>query len=128
MKAAIGLAGAFGLFGSAFALHIVGGASGQRWLFAIAVALIYLTATGFAAISLAIAGFDRQSLAGRRQLAVGTVPAVVFTSAALWAANGRAFAAWNPPLTVVLVLISTTALLAVLSHLRRAAPKAPLPA
>ena len=69
MKAAIGLTGAFGLFAAAFALHIVGGASGQRWLFAIAVALIYLTATGFAAISLAIAGFDRHSLAGRRQIA-----------------------------------------------------------
>jgi hypothetical protein len=35
------------LFLGAFGLHIVGGATDQSWLFAIAVGLIYLLATGF---------------------------------------------------------------------------------
>ena len=42
---------AFVLFAASFALHIVAGAMDQGWLFAIAVVLIYISATGFPAIA-----------------------------------------------------------------------------
>ncbi len=55
-RSIFGLISAFALFAASFALHIVGGATDQGWLFAIAVGLIFLTATGFPAIALVLSG------------------------------------------------------------------------
>lgn len=87
------------LFAGAFALHIVGGATDQGWLFALAVALIFGTAAGFPAIAAALAGrLDAVTLTG------GGLAGVGLTSGALWAANGRAWEWWTVPLAVLLVL------------------------
>ena len=107
-----GLAGASSAFVAAFALHIVGGASGQPWLFAIAVALIFATATGFPVIALAIARpwQHRQRLA---LLTIGAAAGVALTASALWAANDRTLAWWQLPASVALVaLVSGASLLA----------------
>lgn len=99
-----GLGVAFGLFAASFALHIVAGASGQRWLFALAVALIYALAAGFPAVA--------AWLAGRANAAVlipGSVAGAVFTTGALWATNGRAFAWWEVPLAAALVIAAAAA-------------------
>jgi hypothetical protein len=104
MRIARGLAIAFGIFAAAFALHIVGGATDQGWLFAIAVALIFVSAVGFPVIAVAAGGFDDvQSQPARLTAALGAVAGFVFTTAALWAANGRAFAWWEYPAAMALV-------------------------
>jgi hypothetical protein len=109
-----GLGVALGLFLASFALHIVGGATDQSWLFAIAVALIFVTATGFPVIAMWASGLgELQSLAARIVGGVGAAAGFGFTVAALWAANGRAFAWWEFPLGSVLVLLGSGALLAV---------------
>ncbi len=105
MKAFRGIGIAFGSFAASFALHIVGGATGQGWLFAIAVALIFVTATAFPTIALVSGGFTSLDAVGAR--ATGAVSAVAgysFTLAALWAANGRAFAWWEFPTAAGLLL------------------------
>jgi len=89
-----------GIFAASFALHIVGGATDQDWLFAIAVVLIYASATGFAGIAAWLSG--RSSGAGDLVLLCWGLTGVAFTTAALWAANGRAFAWWELPLAIVL--------------------------
>ena len=101
-------------------MHIVGGATDQRWLFAIAVGLIYVTATGFPAITLMASGITlnerpRMKLA----LGIGAVAGIGLTIAALWAANGQAFAWWEFVLAPALVLFTSLVLLA----LRRFAGK-----
>lgn len=120
MPAVRGLGIAFAFFAGSFALHIVGGATDQRWLFAIAVGLIYVTATGFPAITLVASGITlnerpRMKLA----LGIGAVAGIGLTIAALWAANGRAFAWWEFVLAPALVLFTSLVLLA----LRRFAGK-----
>lgn len=104
MAAVRGLASAFALFAGAFVLHIVGGATDQGWLFAIAVALIFVTATGFPAIALWLGGLQHErSGEARATLVAGWTIGVGLTIAALWAANGRAFAWWEFPLAPALV-------------------------
>ncbi|MBK6662061.1 MAG: hypothetical protein IPG47_04675 [Thermoflexaceae bacterium] len=107
---------AFVLFAASFALHIVAGAMDQGWLFAIAVVLIYISATGFPAIA---AWTSRVSSARARWLAVivGVPFALLFTGGALWAANGRAMAWWVPPAAIVLISVGTGSILAIRSAL-----------
>lgn len=113
MQSARGLGIAFAFFAGSFALHIVGGASNQRWLFAVAVGLIYLTATGFPAIAVVASGLARsQRLQMKMVLGLGAIAGVGFTIGALWAANGRAFAWWQFVLGPVLVLVTSAAVLA----------------
>ncbi|MFN0148467.1 MAG: hypothetical protein ACKVT1_18345 [Dehalococcoidia bacterium] len=103
MAVARGLTLAFGAFAAAFALHIVGGASDQRWLFALAVALIYVTAVAFPTIAMVCAGEVRAG--GRRALlSLGGVAGIGLTGAALWAANGRSFAWWTLPAALGMVV------------------------
>ncbi|MEO6398462.1 MAG: hypothetical protein ABIP13_08340, partial [Tepidiformaceae bacterium] len=112
MRIVRGLIVALGLFLASFALHIVGGATDQRWLFAIAVGLIYLTATGFGANALIASGLAWAERAGvRTVLGIGSCAGVVFTIGALWAANGRAFAWWQLLLAPGLVLVTSATLL-----------------
>src|SRR5690606_26279383 len=56
MAAVKGIGLSLALFAFAFGLHIVGGALEWAWLFGLAVALIFLVATGFPAFALWIAG------------------------------------------------------------------------
>ncbi len=115
MNAARALVLAFVIFAAAFALHIVGGATDQGWLFAIAVGLIYLTATGYPAIAAWLLERGDPSVRERQfTLAAGAVAGVILTASALRAANDRTFAWWQPPLAVVLVTISTAAILALM--------------
>ncbi len=112
MLAVRGLGIAFALFAAAFALHIVGGATDQRWLFGMAVALIYLTATGFPAIALIASGLAlKDGHKSRVVLAIGGVAGLTFTIGALWAANGRAFDWWQFLVGPLLVLLTSTLLL-----------------
>lgn len=108
MRMVLGLAGAAAFFAVSFALHIVGGSTGQGWLFAIAVALIYVSASGFGVFAWMLAG----SRSGDRlTLGIGALAGVVLTTSALWAANGRSFAWWEPPLAAVITLASSAVLL-----------------
>jgi hypothetical protein len=110
MRAARGLVLAFALFAASFALHVVGGATGQRWLFAIAVALIFVTAGGFPAIALLLSGTVHRSREWRYALAIGAGAGWVLTMAALWAANGRAYAWWQGPAAIVMVWATSVVL------------------
>ena len=97
---------------ASFALHVVGGATDQGWLFAIAVALIFVSATGFPVIAVWAGGFaDLRSVEARAAGAIGAAAGYGFTVGALWAANGRAFAWWEFPLAALLVLLGSGALL-----------------
>lgn len=116
MAAARGLLVAVVLFVASFALHIVAGASGLGWLFAVAVALIFLTATGLPAVALLAAGARPATRAGRLVLVAGSLVGVVLTASALWAANGRTFAWWEVPASVGLVALSSALLLAARSR------------
>lgn len=109
MNIARGLLIAFGLFAASFALHIVGGATGQGWLFAIAVVLIYLTASAFPVIALWSAGRVTRAA---HVAAPGALIGIVLTASALRAANDRTFAWWQPPLAVALVLATSLILAA----------------
>ncbi len=102
-----GLAGASALFAASFALHIVAGALDQGWLFAIAVGLIYVTATAFPVIALRLARAPARSFSGLLILAAGAAAGVGFTWGALWAANGRAMAWWEPLAAVALVAVAS---------------------
>ena len=103
MRVAFALVGAFVLFAAFFALHIVAGATDQGWLFVIAVALIYLSAWSFPAIAWLLAGDHLSRRDERALLIVGGIVGLALTNGALWAANGRAFAWWQWPVSVVLV-------------------------
>ena len=104
MNIARGIVLAFGAFVASFALHIVGGASGQGWLFNLAVGLIFLTAAGFPAVAWLLAG--RPTGQGRNLvLNIGFVAGTVLTASALWAANGRSVAWWELPAAAALVLL-----------------------
>jgi hypothetical protein len=107
MRPVRGLAVAFVLFALSFALHIVGGRLDQGWLFALAVGLIYVFATGFATVAWIAAGAQAGD---RATIAVGAVAALALTMSALWAANDRSFAWWQWPLAPVLVAASSAVL------------------
>jgi hypothetical protein len=112
MRVVQGLGIALAIFLASFALHIVGGATDQGWLFAIAVALIFVSATGFPVIATIAGRFpDLQSPEARLTTAVGAAAGYGFTVAALWAANGRAFAWWEFPLAAALVFAVSGAML-----------------
>ncbi len=120
LSAARGIALAFGAFAAAFALHIVGGATDQGWLFAIAVGLIYAIATGFPAIALWISGLAyKGSEAAKFTYSAGVVIGTGLTLGALWATNDRAFAAWHFPASIVLVAIVSSLILLVRSRLEQ---------
>lgn len=91
-----GIVVTFILFAGAFALHVVGGATDQDWLFAIAVGLIYLIATGYSGFALLIAGLARSGTrtANFTDL-IGGVIGSLLTIGALWATNDRSFAGWH---------------------------------
>ena len=102
------------LFILSFVLHIIGGATDQGWLFGIAVTLIFITATGFPVIALWMGEMRSvRSDQGRATLAIGGAIGYGLTVGTLWAANGRAFAWWEFPLAIVLVIAVGTALLAI---------------
>ena len=86
----------FACFAAAFALHIVAGATDQGWLFAIAVGLIFLIATGYSGFALWFAGL---AYAGNRAAMMtdllGGIAGSALTVGALWAANDRAFEVWH---------------------------------
>lgn len=103
MNVVRGLVLAFGVFAASFALHIVGGASGQDWLFNLAVALIFVTATAFPVIALLFAGSPRGA-ARNLVLNAGFVIGTTLTASAFWAANGRSFAWWEIPAAASAVL------------------------
>lgn len=120
-----GLGVAGGLFCASFALHIVGGATGQGWLFAIAVGLIFVTATGMPVIAIWASGLGEvRSLAARIVGGIGAAAGFGFTVAALWAANGRSFAWWEFPLASGLVWLGSGVLLVLwfILRTRRADP------
>lgn len=116
-----GLLCAFALFAAAFALHIVGGATDQRWLFAVAVALIFATAVSFPVLAW-LAGGRPAGSQRTAMLALGTVVGTVLTAAALWAADDRSTAWWHVPASLAAVVAMEAALLGV----ARTHPKAAL--
>lgn len=116
MRIVLGLVVAFGLFAASFALHIVGAALDQRWLFWLAVGLVYLFATGFPIVAWVAAGAPPGD---RITLALGTVAGLALTVGALWAANDRAFAWWQWPLAPVLVGLTSVILFGAWQMLRR---------
>jgi hypothetical protein len=105
-----GFAVAAVFFVASFALHIVGGATDRAWLFIIAVALIFLSATGFPAIMHASAGQKARARHGRAMWTIGSFAGIGLTSSALWAVNERAFAWWEVPAATVAVAIVSSAL------------------
>jgi len=114
MSAVRGIGITLVIFLASFVLHIVGGATNQGWLFAIAVVLIFLTATGFPVISLWMGELRSvRSREGRMVAVAGGLIGFGFTWAALWAANGRSMAWWEPPLAIVLVGAMSFVLLAI---------------
>lgn len=104
-----GLLGAFALFAAAFILHIIGGATDQGWLFALAVALIYLFATGFPVVAVVI-GRPRPGLPSRATVFLGVAAGIALTAGALWAANDRSWAWWHVPLAPALVAVTSVVL------------------
>lgn len=112
IQAIKGLFLTFGAFAFAFALHIVGGATDQGWLFAIAVGLIYVIATGFPAIALWVSGLAyKGSEPARFTYIAGVIIGTGLTLGALWATNDRSFAAWHFPLSIVLVAVVSSLIL-----------------
>lgn len=114
----LGLAGALGLFLASFALHIVGGATDQDWLFAVAVGLIFFFATGFVWVATVLAR-TRIRDAHRNFLIASFGIALALTGATLWAASDRSFEAWHAPAAPVLVFLATAALARAEAHWRR---------
>ena len=112
IQAIKGLVLTFGAFAFAFALHIVGGATDQGWLFAIAVGLIYIIATGFPAIALWVSGLTyKGSEAAKFTYTAGVIAGTGLTLGALWATNERSFAAWHFPASIVLVAVVSSLIL-----------------
>ncbi|MEO8541822.1 MAG: hypothetical protein ABI577_18935 [bacterium] len=111
-QAVKGLGLTFGAFAFAFALHIVGGATDQGWLFAIAVGLIFAIATGFPAIALWISGLTyKASEPAKFTYTAGVIIGTGLTLGALWASHDRSFAAWHFPLSIVLVAVVSSLIL-----------------
>ena len=120
MKVLRGLVLAFGLFAAAFALHVVGGATDQGWLFATAVVLIFASAVLFPAIAFLLArspsGDERRVTA-----ALGGLAGIVLTASALWAANDRSMAWWTVPVAAIAVAGVNGVAWAVLNRRKRTA-------
>ena len=96
VQAVRGLALTFLAFAAAFVLHIIGGATNQDWLFALAVVLIVVIATGFSGWALWFAGLaDSGSRAAMLTDLLGGIAGSVLTVGVLWAANDRTFEAWH---------------------------------
>ncbi len=104
-----GIGGAALLFLASFALHIVGGATDQDWLFAIAVALIYFFATGFSWVATLLSG-TRIRDTHRYFLLVTLLIALGLTWATLWATSDRSFKAWHALAGPGFVLAATAVL------------------
>ena len=102
----LGLAGALALFFAAFGLHIVGGATDQGWLFAIAVGLIFFLAVAFPWVATVIAR-TRIRDAHRHFLAAGFLIGLTLTAGTLWAASDRSFEAWHALAAPVMVFLAT---------------------
>ncbi len=98
-------------FVSSFVLHIIAGANDLGWLFMIAVVLIFFAATGFAAVSYLASTKTAQVLFGRILLAVGGVAGATLTASALWAANDRTFAWWQPIAGLAATVVVSSAVL-----------------
>ncbi len=112
-----GLGLTFAAFAAAFALHVVGGATDQGWLFALAVALIYAIATGFPAIALWVSRLPYKANETAKFIyGAGVVIGTGLTLGALWATNDRAFAAWHFPVSIILVAVVSAVLLLVRSR------------
>lgn len=107
MAIACGITLTLALFAGTFLLHIVGGALNQGWLFAFAVWLIYLVATGFPVFALALAGPKADASSHRALWAAGGAVGVGLTAAALWAAADRSFAWWTLPAAVALTTVTS---------------------
>jgi hypothetical protein len=122
--AARGLLLTFGLFAGAFALHIVGGATDQGWLFAIAVGLIFLIATGYSGFALWIAGLAHS---GTRAAAwtdlLGGIAGSALTIGALWAANDRAFELWHFAAAPLIEAAVSGLVVLIVSHVGLVHPK-----
>lgn len=97
---------AFVLFATAFALHIVGGATDQEWLFALAVALIAVCAAGFPVIAVAFSGASSGPVRALTA-AIGGAAGAALTASALWAAEGRAWAWWHIPAALAVAMAAT---------------------
>lgn len=128
MQIVRGLGLTFAAFAAAFALHVVGGATGQAWLFAIAVGLIYLTATGFPAIALWISGLRYRS-GGNSEVVyrVGVLAGMGLTLGTLWATNDRSFGTWTFILTPILVAVVSALILLIRAFVDGELPKKPAP-
>ncbi len=109
-----GFAIAAGFFAGSFALHIVGAASNEAWLFILAVALIFISATGFPAIMHATAGQKARAHHGRTMWIIGSFAGISLTASALWAVNERVVAWWQVPVAAAAVAIVSSALWVVL--------------
>ena len=96
-----GVLGAFLLFAAAFVLHIVGGATDQGWLFAIAVALIAIIAVAFPLVAVAIGrpSGDRERLV---TAIVGGIAGAALTAGVFWAANDRSWEWWHVPASIAI--------------------------
>ena len=97
MQIVRGLGLGFVAFAAFFALHIVGGATDQGWLFAIAVGLIYASAMAFAPLAATLSGAAPGTAARRTTMALGFIAAIGLTAGTLWATNDRAWAWWTWP-------------------------------
>lgn len=120
IQAVKGLVLTFAAFAVAFALHIVGGATDQGWLFAIAVVLIYAIAMGFPAIALWVSGLTyRGSEPAKFTYTAGVIIGTGLTLGALWATNDRSFAAWHFAASIVLVAIVSAVVLLIRSRVEQ---------
>lgn len=127
LRVARGLLGAFALFAASFALHIVGGALDLGWLFAVAVALIFVFATAFPAVAWLLAGGPGGPAQGIL-FGVGATAGLALTASALWAANDRSLAWWQLPLAAALVAAATALLLGAIARWRGGPSAEPGPA
>jgi hypothetical protein len=94
LNATRGLVLAFAAFAASFVLHIIGGAMDQGWLFAVAVALVFIIAAGFPVVALLL-GRPATAQARNVTIVAGSLIGLALTAATLWAANDRSFAWWH---------------------------------
>lgn len=108
MRLVRGIVLALGIFLAAFALHIVGGATDQRWLFITAVVLIFLSAVLFPVLALLTSGRTR---APRREHLATFVIGFALTWSALWATSDRSVQGWQPFVAAAAVALASLPLL-----------------
>jgi hypothetical protein len=99
-----GNAAALGGFAFFFVLHIIGGATEQAWLFAIAVVLIAASAVLFPASAVYLSR-ARNSREITWTTAVGGVIGAALVAGVLWAANDRAWEWWHVPAAIAIALV-----------------------